>query len=116
MKPIVKDEHVKHEFSAEERVNLSNDLAQKTIELHTAEDDKKAVMSDFKSKIDGLNAGINSCAHKLQSGFEMREKPCLFEFNAENHTVKITVKETGELVDFRAMTQAERQMSFEDVE
>ena len=69
-------ESVKHEFNEEEKRDISIELARKVAELNQAEDDKKAVMSDLKSKVDSLTAQVNGAAGKLNAGFEYRTVNC----------------------------------------
>ena len=56
-------------------------------EAETAEDELKAVKSDFKSRIDRMTADIAGLAGKLRSGFEMRRVKC--EVNRDYKTGKI---------------------------
>ncbi len=70
------NEFIKHKFSEIEKQEIAIEMAQKVANLQQAEDDKKAVMSDYKSQIDGIQAGINGAAAKLNNGYEMRTIKC----------------------------------------
>ena len=69
-------ESVKHTFTEDEKRDIAIEMARKVAELNQAEDDKKAVMSDLKSRIDTITAQINGAAGKLNAGFEYRTVNC----------------------------------------
>ena len=69
-------EYLRHTFDAEEKAVLSAAMAQAIGELATAEDELKAIKSDFKSRIDRLQAEINDNARKVNNGYEMRYIDC----------------------------------------
>ncbi len=69
-------QYLKYKFAEAELREISKEMAQNVGELNQMEDDKKAVTSDFKAKIDGIQATINNCANKITSGFEMRRQEC----------------------------------------
>jgi hypothetical protein len=60
-------EYVKYHFSETEKKEIATEMAQKVTDLNGAEDEKKAIASDFKSRIDGLQANINAAATKLNT-------------------------------------------------
>ena len=70
------NEYIKHIFTDDEKKEIAMEMAQKVSELQSAEDDKKAVMSDFKSRIDLFQANVNSAATKLNNGYEMQTVKC----------------------------------------
>ena len=70
------NEYIKHAFTKDEKKEIAIEIAQKVSDLQLAEDDKKAVMSDFKSRIDLLQANVNSAATKLNNGYEMQTVKC----------------------------------------
>lgn len=70
------NEYIKHIFTESEKAGIAIEMAQKVSELSSAEDNKKAVMSDFKSQIDLLQAKVNSAAIKLNNGYEMQNIKC----------------------------------------
>ncbi|KKN12369.1 hypothetical protein LCGC14_1017090 [marine sediment metagenome] len=104
------NEYVKHVFSSEEKRVIAEDLALKVAELKQKEDDKKAIMSDLKSKIDGLTAMLNVAAVKLNNGYEMITVKCEFvpDWKAKIWIVNRT--DNGEFVKERKMTSDETQM------
>ena len=70
------NEYCKYVLNEEEKRDIALTMAQKVSELNQAEDDKKSVMSDFKSRIDGLSAEVNRSATLLNNGYEMRNIKC----------------------------------------
>ena len=70
------NEFIKHEFTENEKKEIAIEMAQKVTELQQAEANKKAVASDFKSTIDGIQANVSLSATKLNNGYEMRSIKC----------------------------------------
>jgi hypothetical protein len=103
-------EYVKYFFTEEERRDLATELAQKVSDQQIAEDEKKAIMSDLKSKIDSLAAQSNSLATRLNSGYEMRHIKCEVIKDFKNGRVQHMRTDTGEIVRDRKMTDEDRQL------
>ena len=70
------NEFIEHTFTDDEKREIAIEMARKVSELQVAEDNKKAIMSEFKSKIDGIQANVNLSATKLNNGYEMRTIKC----------------------------------------
>ena len=69
-------EVVRYVFTKAEKKEMSVKLAQQIVNLQQAEVGKKAVMSDYKSRIGGIRAQVNSLAANLNAGYEMRRVEC----------------------------------------
>jgi len=69
-------EFCKYVFSDEEKRDIATNMAQSITNLQQTEDDKKAIMSDYKSQIDALQAAINNAATKINNGYETRTIKC----------------------------------------
>ena len=104
------NEYVKHVFTEEEKREIAVEMAQKVSEVQQAEDDKKAVMSDFKSTIDGLQAKVNNAATKLNNGYEMRTIRCVVEADYTTKEWIYRNEETGEVVKTKAMRSEDLQL------
>jgi hypothetical protein len=65
-------EYIKHKFTEDEKREIAIEMAQKVSELQRTEGSIKAIKSDYKSRIDGVQANINHAATKLNNGYEMR--------------------------------------------
>lgn len=66
----------KQTFSEKEIREKSRQLAEACQERGHIEDEKKAVMSDYKSKLDSKEAEINTLAGDIQRGFNMKTNLC----------------------------------------
>jgi len=110
----VQNEYIKHNFNDLERKEIANRMAQKVSELHQAEDDKKAIMSDFKSQIDGLTAEVNSSATKLNNGYEMRNVECEHTADYTQKVWIVTRRDNGEWVKDIPMTADDMQLNIDD--
>lgn len=105
-----KNEFIKYFFSEEEKQNIAIDMAQKVAELQQTEDNKKAIMSDYKSQIDGIQANVNLAATKLNNGYEMRTIKCEMVPNWEGKVWEFIRVDTGEIAKTKKMTSDDLQM------
>ena len=112
--PKYENEFIKYNFTDEEKKDIAAEMAQKIVNLQQAEDDKKAITSDFKSQIDGIQAGINSAATKLTAGYEMRSTKCQVVPNYPKKVWEYHCVDTGVLVKEKGMTSNDLQMEFEE--
>lgn len=70
------NQYIKHTFCESEKKEIAYNMALRVGELQEAEFEKKALVSEFKSRIDKLTAEINLYAGHLNTGFEMRNVKC----------------------------------------
>lgn len=113
--PKYENEFIKYIFTESELKEIASEMAQKIVNLQQTEDDLKAIKSDYKSQIDGIQAGINSAATKMTSGYEMRSIKCQVIPNYEKKIWEYIRVDTGELVKEKRMTSNDLQMEFEDM-
>ena len=106
----IKKESCKYQFTAEEKAELASALAQGVAELREKEDDKKAVMSDFKAAIDTLSAQTHGIAGKLNNGFEMRQIECEVVRDYPKHEIRYIRIDTDECVRTKKMSQEDMEM------
>ena len=104
------DEFIKYVFNEDEKRDIAKNMATSVTMLQTAEDNLKAVKSQFKSEIDGYQAGINSAAQKLNNGYEMKTMECNVEYDHARQLVYFTRPDTLERVKERKMTSDEQQI------
>lgn len=104
------NEFIKYLFSEEEKQSIAINMAQKVAELQQAEDNKKAIMSDYKSQIDGIQANVNLAATKLNNGYEMRTIKCEIVPNWDDKVWEHIRVDTGELAKTKKMTPDDLQM------
>jgi hypothetical protein len=109
------DEYVKYLFNEEEKREIASEMARKVSEHGQAEDDKKAIMADLKSRIDGLQAQINSSATKLNNGYEMRTVKCHVVPDYAMRVWRIYRLDTDEMVREKRMAADDLQMRLDEV-
>ena len=68
-------------FTEVEKKQIAQDLANKSLEIQALEDEKKAVMSSFKAKIDAATATVNLSATHLSRGRMQKFYKCTLEFD-----------------------------------
>jgi len=108
-------EHVKHTFTEEERRLIADEMAAQDIrEQNDVEDDKKSVVSDFKSRLDVLSGKVKNSANKLNSGWEMRFMDCEKQPDYDKKLWQFYSCETGEHIKSEAMTESDMQMQLEE--
>lgn len=105
----------KHEFSVDELNDLGRKALEKTRDIDELEDDKKAVVSEFKNKIDRATSELNIKRRKYLDGFEIRQVECKVERDYENSIIRYIRVDTGEELEAREMSTQEKQMRLDDV-
>ena len=108
------NEYIKHSFTDDKKAEIAIEMAQKVSELSSAEDDKKAVMSDFKSRIDLLQANVNSAATKLNNGYEMQNIKCEIVPDWDKKVWQYFRVDDESLVREKPMTADDLQMKLEE--
>lgn len=71
-------------FDEPELKEKSKHLAKSCEERNSLEDQKKSVMSEFKSKLDSKNAEINLISGNINNGYEWLTKTCDVEYDFYN--------------------------------
>lgn len=88
---------VKHNFTTDELLNLSEDIAVKNQELRQQEDEKKSVVSQYSSSINALKESISNVATKIANKFEHRDVECEVEYHTPEKDIKtITRTDNGQ--------------------
>ena len=113
MEKKFENEFIKYTFTENEKKEIAIEMAQKVANLQQAEDDKKAVASDFKSQIDGIQASVNSAATKLNNGYEMRSIKCEVVPNYDKKVWEYLRTDTGEQTKEKPMTANDLQMKLQ---
>lgn len=106
-------EFIKHMFTETEKQGIATKMALQVVELQQAEDNKKAIMSDFKSQIDGIQAKINLAATRVNNGYEMRSIKCRIEPDWDEKMWKYYRVDTEKLAKTKAMTSDDLQRKFD---
>ena len=106
--------YLRADFSNEDRNRYAQELAIACHDKTSAEEEKKAVTSDFKAKIDNLQSEISKLSIKISQGWEMRNVECLVYFNNPEKGLKRIVRsDTGEQISVEAMDSSELQQDFD---
>ena len=72
-----------------------------------------SVKADFKAKLERCEADIKIKQRLVRDKCEYRDIECDVEYNYSTLTVKITRKDTKEIVEDRKMTLGEKQMTMD---
>lgn len=93
-----------------EILQAGKDLADRTVELRSLEEDKKRVTSDFGAKIAAKEADISTLTNKMQSGYEFRNVTCTETLGVPTPEKKRVIRDdTGELVAIEELRSGELQ-------
>ncbi|MDR2652296.1 MAG: hypothetical protein LBC68_08290, partial [Prevotellaceae bacterium] len=88
---------LKYEFTPEEREAYAIALANKNQEFRQIEDNKKAVVSDYGSRLNICKEEINQLSDKVARGYEMRDTHCTIDYHAPERNKKLLTRtDTGE--------------------
>jgi len=98
--------YAKYEFTQEEMLKMSHEMAQSASKKKEAEDRMKSVQSSIKAEINSEDANINKFAEKIRAGYEMRPHNCRLQYDTD--TVDYLDTETGEIVYTRPITHDEQ--------
>lgn len=88
---------LKHVFTEQELLALSEDLAVKNQDLMSVENEKKSVVSGYGSRINEIKEGIGALSNKVANKFEHREVDCEVQYHTPEKGIKtLTRGDTGE--------------------
>lgn len=104
------ERQLRHIFTEKETIEIAKKMAEASRDLNQAEEEKKAVTSTLKAKVDGIQARVNEHAGKINSGFEYRTTPITTKFHTPKTGQKQTIRDdTGEIIEIDQMSMAEMQ-------
>jgi hypothetical protein len=112
--PVVMNFYV--ELTDDEVKAKGEALAETHRQLNAVKADKKATNADFKSKIDKLEAEKNHLSDTIHDGKELRSVDCFWERDDGRGRMVLTRSDNKQIVEERAMTDAERQKELPGVE
>ena len=90
--------------------SCATELARVTASQAELEDEKKAVTSGFKNRIDRCVADCRALAQKVTTKRELRDIDCEWS-PTDGGKMILTRTDTGEIIDTRKMTEEEHQQS-----
>ena len=100
---------VRHDFTQAEKARLGVEMAEIELTISEKKDELDTFKAQIKSDTTALEARLNSIAHKLRSGFEIRTVDCRMEMDFESNSIRFVRTDTGDLLEERAMSLEERQ-------
>lgn len=103
---------VRYEYADKERAEISQNLAQRQIELTELAEEKKAVMSGFNERQKAKNVDIAKFCRQVRDGYEMRDHQCevILDFKKKQKRYKDTG--TKKIVKTEAFTPGDEQRRF----
>lgn len=99
----------RHEFTETERSELGSKLAGLTQEKTRVEEEKKVAMSQWTTRIKGIQNDISSVSGKISNGFEMRDTECEVHFDWKAGKKTYVRKDDGKEIETRRIEEHERQ-------
>ena len=109
-------EYIKHTFDEEEKRAIASNMAETVGNRQGAKDEKKAIVSEFKSKIDKMTAEISLAAARLRTGYVMRNVKCEVDRDYKARVIRFYRTDNGDLGKERTMTTDELQKGLFDGE
>jgi len=79
---------LKYVFTRDELQEISTELANKTQEQRSLEDEKKSITSTYGSRINEAKEQISQAANKVASGYDLRQIDCKVEYHVPKEGVK----------------------------
>jgi hypothetical protein len=102
--------NLKYEFPDSEKLSMGKEMAELNRDINLLEDEKKAAMSSYKSRVDEKEARRTRLSNCIGDGFEFREIDCEIKYNNPKDGMKQVVrKDTQEVVEELSMTPEELQ-------
>jgi hypothetical protein len=100
-----------YKFTPGELKVVAEEMAAQVEALDMVESDKKEANDQFKDKIERHKRLIKEAARKINTGQEQRLIDCTVDKDHVQNVVRVFRLDTHELVEERAMTKEERQLS-----
>lgn|SRR5574337_1236297 len=109
---IVDERELKCVLTEEEVLKYSRELAKKNQDRLQVESDKKAVMADYKDKLETLTTAIGRLSRTVSNGYEHRQVKCTWLYDWKAGKKTLSRQDTGERVDVADIAPHERQQKF----
>jgi uncharacterized protein YqfA (UPF0365 family) len=103
-------------LTQDEQLAAGKKLAESVRTLTNCQAQAKSAASQFKAKIDEMQAKINGLQILISDGYELRNVPCLNVMDYTDVKCIVTRTDTGEIIEDRKLTEDEKQstMEFDD--
>ena len=114
MKPRKEQIMLKVIYTEDELKEFAGRLARATTELGEAEEQKKAIMAQFKERIESARLDTLALSRNITTGYAMKYVDCVLHMDSPKvGDVTIIRTDTGEIVRVRPMTEEECQFKFD---
>lgn len=100
---------IRYTFSPDEIVTHSKELAEVCGQKKEIEEEKKAIVSQFKAKVDAHDARISLLSKWVTAGYDYRNLECVVKKNFKSGKKEFYYQ--GELVDEEPLTAADHQLA-----
>ena len=102
---------VRYDYTSEERIAKATGLAEALNRSTATENEKKRIAKDYDSRLDIIQAEIDTLNNSVLSGYELREYLCFWTYDDPRPGRKTLRKREGfEVVGEEDMTERDRQM------
>lgn len=108
-KEITETRTLKHVLSAEEKADLSGNMARAIERISSLQSELKAISAEFKSKIAAEEMVAQDAARAVNNGWVMQPVKCVTKPAVGRPFMETWRTDTWELIAVREMTEAERQ-------
>jgi hypothetical protein len=99
----------KYYFNEDERADNAQSLAQATVAKAEIEDEKKAVMSEYKAKIDAQVSLLNLISRHVIDGYTTKSKYAVKRKNFADAVWEWVDEDTGEIIKTETLSPKDRQ-------
>jgi hypothetical protein len=103
-------ELLRHDFTPDEVVAMSTEMANNYKALAIKDKDRASVVSQFTSDIKSLEAKLAAIAERLSAGYEMREVVCEVRWEYAKDRKVVTRTDTREIIRDKKIPESERQI------
>jgi predicted nucleic acid-binding Zn-ribbon protein len=103
-------ELLRHDFTPDEAVAMSVEMANNYKALAIKDKDRASVVSQFTSDIKALEAKLAAIAERLSAGYEMREVACEIRWDYAKDRKTVTRTDTREIIRDERIPESERQV------
>jgi len=98
-------------LSEDERRSIADKLSRAVLEKDHKDQELRSVSTQIRAEIKAQEAIISSCAEVLRAGYEFRDIECEISIDHEKGTYQAIRTDTGEIIEERKLTPAEKQMA-----
>lgn len=112
--PGTKEVDSKYYFDEQDKEKLASQMAADLLESDRLESEMKAVVKDYKAKIDELQNRIRENAGKHRSGYEIRYNNCVVKINfADGNRYFVDAKQPGTIHKTETLTSDDYQLRWD---